>query len=190
MRTDEELEVIAERICEEGFRDWARNAAMAGAITAGALAGGHVYADGKPMYDAPKNFGSDIVLHQRNYDTASKCVRAKGRGATEKEAIDNAIRSALEGSRGSMVDTTTVVQNDDLVNDEISSETFGTVEKYKVLDVDFDDDDQLYIADVQVWLGNDTESELGQGEVRGGRYYGRTRVDNDELTHDQFGLTK
>lgn len=188
MYTDEDLEILSEQIYQEGFKEWTRNALMAGALTAGALAGGHAYGAGKPMYNAPERHG-DIVLHQRNYDTESKTIRMQGSGVTEKDAVNDAIRRAIEGTRGSMIDAKTTVQNDDLVSDNISTETFGNVEKYKVLGVEKDEETGLFTADVQVSLGNNMNSELGQGETRGGKYYGRTVVDNDDLVHDQFGRT-
>ena len=130
--------------------------------------------------------GERSQRHMKNFDTRSGTIVATGEGTTKEEAIKNAIRSAIERHNGSMVNASTEVVNDEITKDEISTGTRGNVEKYKVLGVQ-DIGDGLVSARVQVHLGNNMNAKLGDGEVRGGSFRGRTEVNQGELTSDSFG---
>lgn len=51
-------------------------------------------------------------------------------GATKTQAIDNALRSAIEQSFGTFVSANTEILNDELVKDEISTVSSGNIQKY------------------------------------------------------------
>ncbi len=52
-------------------------------------------------------------------------------GATKTEAINNALRSAIEQTFGTFVSANTEVLNDQLVRDEIATVSSGNIQKYK-----------------------------------------------------------
>lgn len=51
-------------------------------------------------------------------------------GATKTEAIDNALRSAVEQTYGTFVSANTTILNDELVKDEIATISSGNIQKY------------------------------------------------------------
>lgn len=51
-------------------------------------------------------------------------------GTTKTEAIDNALRSAVEQTYGTFVSANTTILNDELVKDEIASVSSGNIQKY------------------------------------------------------------
>ena len=52
-------------------------------------------------------------------------------GATKTQAIDNALRSAIEQTYGTFVSANTEILNDELVKDEIATVSSGNIQKYK-----------------------------------------------------------
>lgn len=52
-------------------------------------------------------------------------------GATKSQAIDNALRSAIEQTYGTFVSANTQILNDELVKDEIATVSSGNIQKYK-----------------------------------------------------------
>lgn len=52
-------------------------------------------------------------------------------GATKTQAIDNALRSAIEQTFGTFVSANTEILNDELVKDEIATVSSGNIQKYK-----------------------------------------------------------
>ncbi len=64
---------------------------------------------------------------------AASTVTATGIGPTKTEATKDAQRQAIEQAVGAMVDSSTLVQNFQLVDDKIYSKSRGYVKSYKVL---------------------------------------------------------
>ena len=60
-------------------------------------------------------------------------VVSSGQGATENEATKIALRSALEDAFGTFISSSTKIENDILVSDEIVSLTQGNIKEYNVL---------------------------------------------------------
>ncbi len=60
-------------------------------------------------------------------------VTATGMGPSKKEATSDAQRQAIEQAVGALVDSSTLVQNFQLVDDKIMSKSRGYVKSYKVL---------------------------------------------------------
>lgn len=52
-------------------------------------------------------------------------------GVTKTQAIDNALRSAIEQTYGTFVSANTQILNDELVKDEIATVSSGNIQKYK-----------------------------------------------------------
>ena len=60
-------------------------------------------------------------------------VKSFGYGVDSKSAIDNALRDALEQSLGVYLNSTSKIENNELINDEISIISRGEVIEYKIL---------------------------------------------------------
>ena len=60
-------------------------------------------------------------------------VQGKGSGATRDEALKDAYRDAIERAVGLYVDAEQMVKNDELVNDQILTQSNAYIEKYDVL---------------------------------------------------------
>ena len=58
---------------------------------------------------------------------------ASGEGMTETEAVQNALRSAIEQTYGVFVSANTDILNDDLVKDEVVTVSSGNIPSYKIL---------------------------------------------------------
>jgi len=65
-------------------------------------------------------------------------VAAEGAGATEREAVKDAFRNAVEESIGLYVDTETKMQNEQLISDQILTASKGYIHKYRILSVNTD----------------------------------------------------
>ena len=53
-----------------------------------------------------------------------------GTGSTEEEAIQQALRSALEQTYGAFISANTTILNDELIKDEIVSISTGNIKNY------------------------------------------------------------
>lgn len=60
-------------------------------------------------------------------------IVSSGEGSTEREAIHNALRGALEDAYGAFISSSTIIENDILVTDEISTLTKGNIKKYQII---------------------------------------------------------
>ena len=58
-------------------------------------------------------------------------VTATGVGASEREAVEDAFRNAIEESIGLYVDSETKLQNDQLISDNILTSSKGYIHKYR-----------------------------------------------------------
>lgn len=65
---------------------------------------------------------------------AASAVTVTGQGATERAAIRDAMRSAIEQAVGVLVDSHTYVKNYQLIHDEIYTHSEGYVRRYEVLE--------------------------------------------------------
>jgi len=66
-------------------------------------------------------------------------IIASGTAFTKEKATFSALRNALEKGAGVYISSKTVIQNDQLVFDEISSLANGTISKYDVIESNFSD---------------------------------------------------
>lgn len=83
-----------------------------------------------------KNFFLLIImsLGVTLYSSAQEIkVVSTGQGTTEDEATKTALRSALEDAYGTFISSSTKIENDVLVSDEIVSLTQGNIKKYDVV---------------------------------------------------------
>jgi hypothetical protein len=65
---------------------------------------------------------------------SQKTIVAEGEGETKDEAVKRALRTAVEQGVGVLVDSETLVENKELLNDKIYTEVKGYVVSYKVLE--------------------------------------------------------
>lgn len=68
---------------------------------------------------------------------AAATVTATGQGATERAALREAMRSAIEQEVGVLVDSHTYVKNYQLIHDDIYTHSEGYVSRYEVLEKSF-----------------------------------------------------
>ncbi len=64
-------------------------------------------------------------------------VTATGQGSTERNALHDAMRQAIEQEVGLLIDSRTYVQNYQVINDRIYTQSSGYIESYDVLDKSF-----------------------------------------------------
>lgn len=64
---------------------------------------------------------------------SAETVHAVGRGNTERSAIHNAMRSAIEQKFGAAVNAKTLVENSMLVSDKISVDSAGLISSYEII---------------------------------------------------------
>ena len=76
-------------------------------------------------------------------------VVATGHGSTVREATKAALRAAVEQVVGTMVDATTLVENDELIEDEILSYSVGMVESAKQIGEPKKSEDGFYTVKVK-----------------------------------------
>ncbi len=60
-------------------------------------------------------------------------VSAEGLGTTEREAITDAFRNAIEDSIGLYVDSETKMENEELISDKILTASKGYIHKYRIV---------------------------------------------------------
>lgn len=87
-----------------------------------------------------------------------------GTGTTEKEATQNALRSAIEQAFGTFVSANTEVLNDELVKDEIATIASGNISHYNVISTTMNENG-LYDVSLQavVSIGNLTNYTKSKG---------------------------
>lgn len=77
-------------------------------------------------------YGNKIDVNTKKNQNINEVITV-GYGISEDEALKNAFRSAIEQFVGVVIDTTTLVQNDELVKDEILTASNGYIEKYFII---------------------------------------------------------
>jgi hypothetical protein len=65
--------------------------------------------------------------------SGSQEVEAEGMGASVEQATENAWRAAIQNVVGTYVDTTTIVDNQTLIKDEVLTHSRGFIDKYEVI---------------------------------------------------------
>lgn len=70
------------------------------------------------------------------------------------KALDNALRTAVEKVVGTMVDSESLVKNNDLISDKIYTQTTGYISGYKVLSEKKDEDVNIYSVTVEAKVKN------------------------------------
>ena len=74
-----------------------------------------------------------LILHVLSVNAQDIKIVSSGQGTTEDEAIKIALRSALEDAFGTFISSSTKIENDALVSDEIVSLTRGNVKEYDIV---------------------------------------------------------
>lgn len=78
-------------------------------------------------------------------------IKSSGYGISEMEAIKNAQRNAIEQTLGTYISSKTLVQNDELLSDNISSISDGEILDYKLLEsTELSEKDFFVVIDVKV----------------------------------------
>ena len=85
-----------------------------------------------------------------------------GTGHTKEEAIQTALRSAIEQTYGTFVSSNTEVLNDDMIKDDIVTVSSGNIKSYKELSVD--QSDELYDVSVQTTISIDQLTKYAQSK--------------------------
>lgn len=63
----------------------------------------------------------------------AKNILVTGQGSTEKSAIHNAMRMAIEQELGAVIDSKTLVKNQQVISDKISADSEGFISSYEIV---------------------------------------------------------
>ncbi|MDR2105663.1 MAG: hypothetical protein LBP51_07920, partial [Deferribacteraceae bacterium] len=77
-------------------------------------------------------------------------IRATGYGKNRREALNDALISAIQQSVGIMLETSVIVKNQELLEERISARSEGFVDRYDVL---YEYDNKAIVLDVSVKTG-------------------------------------
>ena len=81
-----------------------------------------------------KKFFAALIFSLMIFSTCfAKTVQVTGQGSTERMAIHNAMRSAIEQELGAFVDSKTLVKNHQVISDEISANSDGFISSYEII---------------------------------------------------------
>jgi hypothetical protein len=75
-------------------------------------------------------FSSNLFAQEQSKDVT---ITTSGSGATQENATQNALRSAIEQAFGTFISARTEILNDELVSDQITSVASGNIKSYEVL---------------------------------------------------------
>ena len=120
-------------------------------------------------------FCSTVVFAQNE---VSLVVSADG--ATKTQAIDNALRSAIEQTFGAFVSANTEILNDQLVRDEIATISSGNIKRFKEIAYCENEENHHWVTlDVTVSLKKLTKYAKGKGakcELAGATFSANRRL--------------
>lgn len=101
---------------------------------------------------------------------AQQTVKATGSAAilhgdsaqARDRAVESALRAAVEQVLGTMVDSESLVKNNELLSDKIYTQTTGYISSYKILSEKADTDSNIYLVEIEAEVkeGN-LEQDLG-----------------------------
>lgn len=81
-----------------------------------------------------KKFFATIIFMMMIFSTCfAKNVQVTAEGSTEKSAIHNAMRMAIEQELGAYIDSKTLVKNQQVITDKISADSEGFISSYEVI---------------------------------------------------------
>ena len=81
-----------------------------------------------------KRFLAIIILMLMIFSTCSaKNILVTGQGSTERSAIHNAMRMAIEQELGAVIDSKTLVKNQQVISDKISADSEGFISSYEII---------------------------------------------------------
>ena len=100
-----------------------------------------------------KIFSVLAILFMLTSNCSAKSVQATGQGATERAAIHNAMRMAIEQELGAYVDAKTLVRNHEVIEDEISTNSDGYISSYKIISKQFSED--FYTITIQAEVNSE-----------------------------------
>ena len=95
--------------------------------------------------------------------TGTAAILNKDATQARDRAIENALRTAVERVVGTMVDSDSLVKDNDLLSDKIYTQTTGYISNYKILSESSDTDSNIYSVKVEASvkegnLSNDLKS--------------------------------
>lgn len=81
-----------------------------------------------------KKFFAIIIFMLMIFSTCfAKDILVTGEGSTEKSAIHNAMRMAIEQELGAVIDSKTLVKNQQVISDKISADSEGFISSYEIV---------------------------------------------------------
>ena len=81
-----------------------------------------------------KKFFAIIIFMLMIFSTCSaKNILVTGEGSTERSAIHNAMRMAIEQELGTIIDSKTLVRNQQVISDKISADSEGFISSYEII---------------------------------------------------------
>lgn len=103
-----------------------------------------------------------LLAQQSVTASGTAAILNKDSAQARDRALENALRNAVEQVIGTMVDSETLVKNNELLSDKIFTQTHGYISTYKILSEKSDPDTNLYSVSVEavVKQGN-LEEDLG-----------------------------
>ena len=99
---------------------------------------------------------STIILIFICSNCFAKSVQVTGQGMTERAAIHNAMRAAIEQELGTFIDAKTLTRNHEVIEDEIYSKSEGFVSSYEIISQRVED--EIYFVEIK--------AEVNSGEVK------------------------
>ena len=97
-----------------------------------------------------KIFLTTILILFATFEICSASVQVVGRGSTERSAIHNAMRAAIEQELGTQISNKTLVRNSQLINDEINLNSNGYISGYKIISKTVEAGIYVVMLDVEV----------------------------------------
>jgi hypothetical protein len=97
-----------------------------------------------------KKFLFVLLLFSFTLSAYAETVRATGYGKNRRDALNDALISAVQQAVGIMIETSLIVKNQELIEERISARSEGFVDKYEIL---YDYDGKTIVLDVSVKTG-------------------------------------
>lgn len=96
-----------------------------------------------------------LALNISAQDDKTVTLVASGQGKTQDEAKQNALRSAIEQAFGTFISSKTEILNDNLVKDEIVSVANGNIQKFEVLSILHEPNQNLHFVSLNATVSLD-----------------------------------
>jgi len=131
-----------------------------------------------------KNFFVSFFALNLIFSTCfANTVQVTGQGATERMAIHNAMRLAIEKELGANIGGKTLVKNNQVILDEISTNSDGFISTYEIISSRVENG--IYVVDLKV----DVNSELLQQTLTQKKFLIQTNADNPRIAVIAYDAT-